>query len=180
MSMLTFLGTGGGCGTTTLAALSAQLIAHHAGRVPTLIAEDSEAFAGRLGELPPAAHASDDQLCDSGRYSAVKAATALNAGLIVVVGAVTPQGIAALGEVIDDIGKRFGQAGLNRTLPVQCAAFGAGAATVTDPRTFRLPFDISLAPGGPASDALPRLRAGTERVLRSQWLPVLTKSYGIR
>lgn len=180
MSTLTFLGADGGCGTTTLAALSAQLLARHAGRVPSMIAEDSESFTERLGELPNAAHASDLRLCDAGRYSAAKAATALNAGLVVVVGAVTPRGLASLGEVIDDIGKRFGQAGLNRTVPVQCAAFGTSGAASTDPHAFRLPFDSSLAPGGPTSDALPRLRAGTERLLRNQWLPVLTESYGIR
>ena len=180
MSTLTFLGADGGCGTTTLAALSAQLLARHAGRVPTMIAEDSEVFTARLGELPNAAHASADQLCDHGRYSPAKAATALNAGLLVLVGAATPRGSASFSEAIDDIGRRFGQAGLNRTLAVQCAAFGSGGAVAADPRTFRLPFDPSLATGGPTSDALPRLRAATERLLRSQWLPVLAESYGTR
>lgn len=177
MSTLTFLGADGGCGTTTLTALSAQLLARETGRVPTMVAEDPDVFTARLGELPQVAHASDDQLCDHGRYSATKAATALTAGRLVVVGAVTPRGLVSLAETLDDIARRFGQAGLNRTLPVQCAAFGAGGAPVADSRTFRLPYDPSLVPGGPISEVLPRLRSGTERMLRQQWLPVLADSF---
>ncbi len=177
MSTLTFLGADGGCGTTTLAALSAQLLARHAGRVPTMVAEDPEVFTTRLGDLPQAAHASDDQLGEHGRYSAAKATAALTAGRLIVVGAATPRGLASLAEALDDIARRFGQAGLNRTLPVQCAAFGAGGVPLADLRTFRLPFDPGLEPGGPISDALPQLRSGTERALRQQWLPVLVESF---
>lgn len=179
MSTLTFLGADGGCGTTTLAALSAQLLAKHTRRVPTMVAEDPEVFTARLGELPQVSHASEDQLGEHGRYSAAKAATALGAGHLIIVGAATPRGLASLAEALDDIAGRFGQAGLNRTLPVQCAAFGVGGVPPEDSRTFRLPFDPSLVPGGPVSDVLPQLRAGTQRMLRQQWLPVLAESFAV-
>ncbi|KJQ54613.1 hypothetical protein [Microbacterium sp. SA39] len=181
MTSVTFLGAGGGTGTTTLAALSVLLLAENGARVPAVVAENSAAFDRRLGTLPAAARAGGNELVDGGGYRAGKASSALAQGRLVIVGAPTPQGISSLELALSDIASRFGGAGLERTQPVLVAAFGApsGQTPGIDIRV-RIPFDPSLAPGGRVSDALPALRGRTRAALRQQWLPWLLDVYGGR
>lgn len=181
MTSLTFLGSGGGTGTTTLAVLSVLLLAERGSRVPAVVAEDPAAFDRRLGALPSSARASGDELVDGGGYRAGKAASALSQGRLVLVGAHTTSGVAALERALADISSRFGPAGIERTQPVLVAAFGrSSGATHETPVRVRIPFDAALAPGGRVSDALPELRSRTRGVLRQQWVPWLADAYGGR
>lgn len=174
MNTLTFLGASGGAGTTTLAAISVFLLAEHGMRAPIMVAEESMAFNARLGVPPQTMQAIGGELIDGGRYTAGKASAAFGQGRLVLVGAHTPNGIAAQDDALADIKARYGQAGIERTLPVLCAAFG-GPLPPTD--RLRIPFDSSLAPGGAVSDALPALSKRTRTELRQQWVPVLRASY---
>lgn len=180
MSSVTFLGASGGCGTTTLAALSVLMLAEHTSRVPTAVAEDAAAFDARLGALPSGIRGSGDELVDGGRFSTGKAAAALSQGRLVIVGADTPQGTAALGRALADIAARFGGAGAERTTPVLCAAFGRPSASASDASRIRIPFDRRLAPPAALSDALPAFRGRAIRSLQQQWLPELRAVYGVR
>ena len=177
MTSLTFLGASGGSGTTTLAALSVLILVEQGARIPTVVAEDAKSFDVRLGTLSSPVRGSGHELVDGGRYQPGKAAAALEQGRLVLVGASTPQGIAHLESRLSDVAQRFGAAGVERTVPVLCAAFGS-SSDVAD-RLF-IPFDPRLAVGAPLTATLPSLRARTKNALNKQWLPVVREIYGIR
>ncbi|WP_028709281.1 hypothetical protein [Propionicicella superfundia] len=179
MTTLTFLGTCGGAGATTLAALSVHLLAEHGIRIPVLIAHDPAAFNERLGEPPQTTQASADELVDGGRYTAAKATAALGQGTLALVGAHTPHGTATLDDALADITARFGQTGFGRTIPVLCATYGR-PSPLAAPEAVRIPFDPSLGPGGPAADVTPVLRARTRTVLHQRWVPILRAVYANR
>lgn len=177
MTTLTFLGTSGGSGTTTLAALSVLLLAEHGARIPTVVAEDPKSFDLRLGTLASPVRGSGHQLVDGGRYQAGKAAAAIEQGRLILVGASTPQGIAAFDGALADLGQRFGPSGLERTVPVLCASFGPSSALSN---RLTIPFDPRLAFGAPVTSTLPSLRPRTKSALHMRWLPVVHDVYGIR
>lgn len=179
MSTLTFLGASGGCGATTLAAISVHLLAENDMRLPVLIAAEADGFNARLGVVPQGVRATGNEFVDAGRYTTAKAAAALAQGRLVLVGAHTPRGVAAQDDALAEISARFGQAGIGRTLPVLCASFGRPRPAVDDQRLL-IPFDPRLAPGGPVSDALAVLRSRTQGALRQHWLPILREAYSER
>lgn len=177
MTSLTFLGTSGGTGTTTLAALSVLLLVEQGSRIPTVVAEDAQSFDLRLGTLSSPVRGSGHELVDGGRYQAGKAAAAIEQGRLVLVGASTPQGVAALESGLSDVAQRFGAPGVERTLSVLCSAFGRSPAVAG---RVSIPFDTRLAVGAPLTTTLPSLRPRTKTALNMQWLPVVRETYGIR
>ncbi|MDN5558880.1 MAG: hypothetical protein L0G23_05510 [Ruaniaceae bacterium] len=179
MSTLTFLGASGGSGTTTLAAISAHMLAENGMRLPALIAEDFEAFSARLGTPPRGVQRSGDELVDGGRYATRKAAAALAQGTLVLVSALAPRGVAALDEALAAVGAEFGGAARERTVLVQCESFGPPVGS-PHPDAVRVPFDRALAPGGPISLALGKVRTQNREHLWQHWLPILREAYSVR
>lgn len=177
MSSLTFLGTSGGSGTTTLAALSVLLLAEQGMSVPAVVAEDAEVFNFRFGTLSSPVRGSGHELADGGRYHAGKATVAIEHGHLVLVGASTPHGVSALEDTLSDVAQRFGASALERTVPVLCSSFGRPSAASS---RLNIPFDPRLALGTPLTSALPSLRPQTKNALRLQWLPVVRNIYGVQ
>jgi hypothetical protein len=176
MTTLTFLGASGGAGTTTVAALSWHLLAETGLRLPAVVTADTAGFTARLGYTPPAVAASGNELIDGGRYSAGKAA-ASGQGWLVLVGAHTRNGEIALQDALADLTARLGPAGLERTWPVLCAAFGPSRPTTSALPAVHFPFDRRLAAGAAVAATLPQLQRRSQDFLRRQWLPLLRHIY---
>lgn len=181
MTTVTFLGASGGTGTTTLAALTLHLLTTHNIRLPTVIAEDAAAFDQRSGlQLLPSPRGGH-QLIDGGRYDEHKAATALTRGYLVLVGAHTREGMAALTDSVSEVIDRFGADANRRNIPVVVSAFGRRRATSREmPVQMRLPFDSALATGGPLPLAMQRLSSGTKSTLRQRWNPWVLETFALR
>ncbi|MFJ2367739.1 hypothetical protein [Microbacterium sp. NPDC087665] len=181
MTTVTFVGAGGGVGTTTLAALTLHLLAENRVPLPAVNATDPGAFDQRSGlQLAPAL-AGSHELIDGGRYDAQKAASAFARGYLVLVAAHTRQGMSALTDSTADIAARFGADAHCRTVPVVTSVFGRRPATPHEmPVQMRLPFDPSLAAGGPLHLAVPHLRAGTKTALRQRWTPWVLETFAFR
>lgn len=155
MTTVTFLGASGGCGTTTLVAVTRVL---------------RGVGAPQPGD--PDAALISAELIDGGRYSASRAATAVATGVLVLVGAPTPAGLAAHEDAGRDAAARFGALATVRIIPVLCASFGPRWPAADSARV-RIPFDGALAPGGPVAAAVDRLHRVTRQVVEQEWLPAL-------
>lgn len=178
MSTITFLGCSGGCGTTTLAALTVAILADERAAMPALTAENPTAFAQRLGSVPPLGPRPGAALHDGGRFSTQKAGAALAQGTLILVGADTDSGVAALERASTAITTAFGADGGSRTFPIIVAAFGAPlTAGRTRSSAVHIPFDRALAPGRPIFEVIDEVRPHTREHLRRQLLPLLRQTY---
>lgn len=178
MSTITLLGCSGGCGTTTLAALIVAILAEEAAAMPALTAESPTAFAQRLGPVPPLGPRPGAVLHDGGRFDIQKAGVALAQGTLILVGALTDNGIAALDRASTAISSAFGADGGSRTFAILVAAFGPPAQTDrARTGTAPIPFDRALAPGRPIFEIVDAVRPHTRELLRRQLLPLLRQTY---
>ncbi len=177
MTTVTFLGTSGGAGVTTLAALSVHLIADAGLRMPALVADDAVVFHARMGAVPRARQTTTDELIDGGAYALARASAALSQGQLVLVAPATESGMIAQDEALSAIAARFGRPGMERTVAVRCATFGPAPRATEQ---LCLPFDAWLAPGGAISEVFARLGGRTRQVLRQEWAPVLRANYTSR
>lgn len=168
MSVLTLVGASGGVGVTTLTAASIHLMNRHGAGILQRSAADTAALDVRLGSLAPAPPTRRDEIVDGGRYSAAAAEHALRVGRLIVVGSRTPDGDLLLDAVLADVLARFGRAGAERVLPVQCASHGKARARRDRDMTL-IPFDAGWAAGGPLATPRGAARAALDRA----WMPLL-------
>lgn len=174
MSTLTFLGASGGCGATTLVALSLHLFAEYDLPAPTVLGEDVTALHARRGDVARSPRSVDLQIVDAGRFSRRKAATAVGAGRLILVGTRTREGVEARQRARASIVEEFGGADLPRVTEVVCETFGRQEQLDAEGALI-MPFDRALAAGGPVSVAIPSLSHRARRTLDDEWGPFLRR-----
>lgn len=167
MRTLAVVGTAGGVGTTTVAALAFAGLRHHPHGAPMLYARPSARLIDRVGDDEVPAINGAIAVWDAGVHTPESAAALLEAGgcVIAVAAPATPVGVADAARMLSTFSE-LGEDALSGVAVVLSQVNGPGASAtptaVPSPLLVRIPYDRVLAEPGtipPATGLGRRTRA---------------------
>lgn len=154
MKTLAVVGTAGGVGATTVAALAFAGMRQHPHGGPMLYARPSARLIDRAGSDEVPALNGDLAVWDAGRHSPESAAALLEAGgcVLAVAAPATPLGVADASRVLSTVAE-LGEDALAGVAVVLSQVNGRGrpvaTAALPSPLVVRIPYDRALATPGP-------------------------------
>ncbi|GAB2610733.1 hypothetical protein [Pseudactinotalea suaedae] len=154
MKTLAVVGTAGGVGTTTVAALAFAGMRQHPHGGPMLYARPSARLIDRVGDDSVPALNGDLAIWDAGVHSPESAAALLEAGscVLAVAAPATPLGIADAARVLSTVAE-LGEDALSGVAVVLSQVDGRGrpvpSPAIPSPMLVRIPYDATLAAAGP-------------------------------
>lgn len=154
MKTLAVVGTAGGVGTTTVAALAFNGMRQHPHGGPMLYARPSARLIDRVGSDEVPTLNGDLAIWDAGQHSPESAAALLEAGgcALVVAAPATPIGVADAARVLSTVAE-LGEDALTGVAVVLSQVNGRGrpvpATSIPSPLLVRIPHDRALASPGP-------------------------------
>lgn len=154
MKTLAVVGTAGGVGTTTVAALAFAGLRQHPHGSPMLYARPSARLLDRVGDDEVPALNGDLAIWDAGPHTPESAAALLEAGgcAVAVAAPATPLGVADAATFLSTASE-LGEDALAGIAVVLSQVNGPGPAVPTTaipaPMLLRLPYDARLAAPGP-------------------------------
>ncbi len=158
MRTLAVVGTAGGVGTTTVAALAFAGLRHHPHGAPMLYARPSAHLIDRVGDDQVPALNGELAVWDAGVHTPESAAALLEAGgcVLAVAAPATPLGVADAARMLSTISE-LGEDALAGVAVVLSQVGGRGRAAtphaVPSPLLVRMPYDRALARPGPLPQA---------------------------
>lgn len=178
MTSLTLLGAHGGAGTTTAAALTAVLLAERPEDRPAALAIDPVTFGARLGPALGTPGRRGHAIIDGARWTAARAASALDDGVLVIVASGTVPGDAAALPCLERSLTRADARARDRVWLLRTGAHGTvRRPSVTGDHVHALPFDRVLATVPSVATALPHVRRTTGAAL-STWVDAVRRALG--